>query len=678
MATSIEKVLACPTLPSLPAIAVELLTLTRDPDVSVARIASVVQNDPALSAKVLKTVNSSFYGLPQRCSKIDKALGFLGLNTVKSIVLGFSLVESTAGVASRGGLDMDKHWTRSIYAAAGARAVAGISNEIDPDEAFTATLFSDIGMLASSVALGDEYGVVLAASGDTHSGLCSAEQAALGFTHTQVGAELARKWNLSPLYEAAIAHHHDADQAPDEARTIVRAVAIGMLIAEILNSASPVQAMAELHQKAEEWFGIIPDQLEAVLNKVADNAQQLARVFDKKIGGKPDVRAVLSQASEQMLEMQLRSAQQTAELQRSNESLAKAATTDGLTGLSNRKQFDADLPRMFAECTSAGLPFAALFMDADKFKSVNDRFGHPAGDAVLVELARRASASIGSKGTVYRYGGEEFAVLLPRLKLVEAMAAAEGLRNAVERPTFDLAKVPGAPAALSVTVSVGVSATDAPGRQFTAGSDVVKAADEGVYEAKRTGRNRVCCAGPAQAAAPAPAPSPAPASMPAPTPVATLPAAITPIAPSATPVAAIRPSADGGLRILLVDDDPLSAKLLKAALQRQPGVTVTCVLNVDDATRLLSISLPGSPTGPHLVLTDYQLGLRTGLEVVTAVRHSAALRTLPTVVMSASEDPSVKRAALAAGASGFISKLDLATDMVRGVANILSHAARAA
>src|SRR5205809_807916 len=105
--SELNKVLSCTSLPSLPMVGVQVLTLTRDPDANIDQIAHVLETDPALSAKVLKTVNSSMYGLKTPCTTIRRALNYLGLAAVKSIVLGFSLVECTRGIEGvQGGFDI--------------------------------------------------------------------------------------------------------------------------------------------------------------------------------------------------------------------------------------------------------------------------------------------------------------------------------------------------------------------------------------------------------------------------------------------------------------------------------------------------------------------------------------------------------------------------------------------
>ena len=106
-----------PVLPSLPGVASQVLELTRSPKVSMQDIAQTVVMDPALATKVLRTVNSSYYALAQPCPSLPRAMSMLGMSTVKSIVLGFSLVEMTKGVAGGAqAFDLQAYWRRAMYA----------------------------------------------------------------------------------------------------------------------------------------------------------------------------------------------------------------------------------------------------------------------------------------------------------------------------------------------------------------------------------------------------------------------------------------------------------------------------------------------------------------------------------------------------------------------------------
>src|SRR5580658_6271086 len=135
----VKKIQQCPNLPSLPSIAVQVLELAGKPDVDIAEIARIISKDPALSGKILRTVNSSFYGRSQHVGTISHALVILGLQSVKTLVLGFSLV-TTLSKSKTGGFNHLKYWRRSIFAATAARTLATKMNLVQQEEAFLAAL----------------------------------------------------------------------------------------------------------------------------------------------------------------------------------------------------------------------------------------------------------------------------------------------------------------------------------------------------------------------------------------------------------------------------------------------------------------------------------------------------------------------------------------------------------
>src|SRR2546430_6826407 len=119
----IARILQCPSLPSLPTIALDVLRLAQCDEVDIAEIARTISRDPALASKILRTVNSSFYGRSQSISTISHALVILGLQSVKTLVLGFSLVSNLAKSKAKGFKHIN-YWRRSIYAATAARTLA--------------------------------------------------------------------------------------------------------------------------------------------------------------------------------------------------------------------------------------------------------------------------------------------------------------------------------------------------------------------------------------------------------------------------------------------------------------------------------------------------------------------------------------------------------------------------
>ncbi len=163
----------------------------------------------------------------------------------------------------------------------------------------------------------------------------------------------------------------------------------------------------------------------------------------------------------------------------------RLAATDMLTGLLNRRGFDEAGRALIASARRHGRSAAVVLIDVDRFKQVNDRFGHPAGDRVLRQICSTIAAGIGRRDIFARIGGEEFALIMADADLAAAECAAEVLRTAVAEMAIDLAEP------LRVTASFGVAELRNDDGQL---ADMVKRADEALYRAKATGRDRVVAA----------------------------------------------------------------------------------------------------------------------------------------------------------------------------------------
>ncbi|HZL39208.1 MAG TPA: GGDEF domain-containing protein [Pseudolabrys sp.] len=163
--------------------------------------------------------------------------------------------------------------------------------------------------------------------------------------------------------------------------------------------------------------------------------------------------------------------------------LEKLATTDGMTSLINRRHFDALARAEWARFQRYGRPLSLMLLDIDKFKSINDRFGHDAGDLVLKAVAETCKTTKRQTDVVARFGGEEFVLLLPETDETAAEIAAERLRRAIQDHSHVL---PGE--TLQVTASIGVAGATLGMAAFEV---MLKRADQALYEAKHTGRNRV-------------------------------------------------------------------------------------------------------------------------------------------------------------------------------------------
>lgn len=175
-------------------------------------------------------------------------------------------------------------------------------------------------------------------------------------------------------------------------------------------------------------------------------------------------------------------------IQRSERLISKykeAAFTDSLTGLGNRRRFEEEMKRVDEEVLNGTQDVALLFLDIDHFKSINDTYGHDAGDAILVELGNRLTKTARTDDMVCRNGGEEFSVLLADCTLSQGFVIGKRyLRQIAETPFL----LPDG-SFIDVTVSIGIASTSE--SKIATSSQLIKKADVGLYVAKRSGRNRL-------------------------------------------------------------------------------------------------------------------------------------------------------------------------------------------
>lgn len=493
----LEKVRSCPSLPSLPAVAVQVLNLAQAPESDLAEMARLIQQDPALSSKILKTVNSSFYGRPQHISTITQALVILGLQSVKTLVLGFSLVTglnpSGAGKSKGKGFDHMRYWRRSAYAATASRVLGSKVGVVQHEEAFLATLLADIGMLVLDQVLGAEYGKVCDQA-PGHGELVAAETAALGVTHADVGKIMTESWKLPPLLAVPVAMHHTPEKVADpQLVKLVELVNLAGRCADVFVDEDAAAAIAEVRQRCQRLCKLGESETDALLAEIGSKTREIANLFEINIGSAVQYEQILKRANEALVELTLQSQQQATQLaqkattlQEQNLKLKEQATTDPLTQLGNRHKFDTFLEEQFEQAKAMGTHLSLILIDLDHFKKVNDTHGHPAGDAVLRHVAKLLRTAARAQDVACRYGGEEMALVMPATARATAAATAETIRRVI------CAKAVAIPDAdpLPVTASLGVS-TYEPGGPLASTAHLLKAADLALYNAKHTGRNCV-------------------------------------------------------------------------------------------------------------------------------------------------------------------------------------------
>ncbi|HNY65122.1 MAG TPA: HDOD domain-containing protein [Deltaproteobacteria bacterium] len=194
-------------LPTLPPVVRKLTTMVESPDVTAQEVGRLISSDQVLSAKVLKLINSSFYGFPGRISSISHAVILLGFNVTKGVVLSASVFEIME--KSMMGL-----WEHSLGSAIISGTIARALGLKEPEEISTAALLHDIGKVLVKVSLSDDYDRISRVVEDKGCSFREAEAEVLGVDHADIGLWLAQEWGMPERLTIPIAYHHEPDAAP--------------------------------------------------------------------------------------------------------------------------------------------------------------------------------------------------------------------------------------------------------------------------------------------------------------------------------------------------------------------------------------------------------------------------------------------------------------------------------
>jgi diguanylate cyclase (GGDEF)-like protein len=478
----LNELMESASLPTIPAVAVQIIALVQREDLDIDVLAETIMRDPALAARVLKTANSGFYGRPRSVTRVRDAVMVLGLRSVKTLALGFSLVGNMRK-NERKGFDHTEIWQRSLLAAAAARTIAAKAGYTCADEAFLGGLLHLIGVVAMEQVLGQPFHAVSEAVRGDLTRQRALERERFGFDHAEAGAALAEKWNLPEALVMAIRMFPKPDNADNDYRDIVRCVATAEAAADLTLGEDPAGALTRFRWDCQQLFGIDAEASDALIAKIIEDAGVLGAMLDVPDAG-VSAETVLVRAHQALLQLTLETERENAQLLAERDRLTLEASTDALTGLANRRHLDEYLAEQFRISSRYGTPLSVIILDIDFFKKVNDTYGHQAGDQVLRNVAMALTKTVREADLCARYGGEEFVIVLPATPIEGALELAERIRASIEANTM----VAGGKR-LNVTISAGVNAY----RKTSQSSPdwLIKEADMALYEAKRAGRNRV-------------------------------------------------------------------------------------------------------------------------------------------------------------------------------------------
>lgn len=490
----LEEILSCPSLPSLPAVALRVIEQTSDINIKLPELAATIQNDQGLAAKVLRTVNSSFYGLRTRCSTINKALVMLGLGPVKALALGFSLVSALESKEGDENFDYTAYWRRGLYTAVAAKCVAEAAHKPWADEAFLGGLLQDVGSLAMYRALRRPYVEVLKQTHNDHRKLVKHELATFEIQHPDIGAMLCQRWKFPLELVIPVKYHERPTAAPKDCAEIVRAVGLGNYAHDALTDEDPAPALKRFFERCKEWFGLDSDDVEKVLRRIVDGTKEMSQLFKLNTGPSADADKLLALAGHQLTEV---SRLPAPDGPRSMDNLlVNASEVDPLTGLVGRTGFDSAVRNGVDLAKNNNEPFSLLNVCLDGTKAIIAAHGQVGIDDAITGIgAALCKNFLPLGGVVCRLSGEIFAVAMLGTGQVEAAKAAEEFVKDFERLQREW-EVPQARCAIGLS-----SITAEQAKLIDKADSLVIAMVRAAQESRASGGNRVCIHQPIRAAA---------------------------------------------------------------------------------------------------------------------------------------------------------------------------------
>lgn len=256
------------SIATLPEVTAKIIATVEDPKSSAAQLHRIVSHDPALVTRILKVVNSAFYGLPGQVGSVERAIVLLGLNAVKNIAVAASLGQMFRGVRLCDGYSAKDLWTHCIAVAVVARELARRVKLQLAEEAFLAGMIHDVGILVTLQTWPEQLRIVCDRAQATEQSFISLEQEVIGVDHQQLGKALAEKWQFPLPCQLVAGHHHEPELLPETSRTLVSLVHVADTLCAQAGQGFPLTSRTQTISAVDlANAGIDP----AVLEQVREN-----------------------------------------------------------------------------------------------------------------------------------------------------------------------------------------------------------------------------------------------------------------------------------------------------------------------------------------------------------------------------------------------------------------------
>jgi two-component system, cell cycle response regulator len=484
-------------LPSPPLIAVKILEEVRKDDFTFQDLAYLIESDPALTARILKASNSSYFNPRSKVTSIEKALGLLGSATVTNIALSFVIV-SELQAESSGAFDTTIFWKRALTAAVAAEMISTLVGSPYRD-IFVISLLQDIGILVMHGSKPHDYQKVFQYREQHQTPLCEAEQEIFGFDHQELGAELLMNWQLPEEIFAPIRHHHSGAKVSSHFQQQRDILCVADCLASFHCGTPDHDKINQAKHILYDTFGLLGKEVETLIETVAARSIEILDSFEIPPNAMRPLSLILQEANQELSDLydsydlqaiELKQAKEKAdkrvqELHEANTLHRELAFRDGLTGVYNRRFFQEALDNELMRAQRYKRQFSLVILDVDNYKKINDAHGHTIGDLVLINVSKSVQEMVRATDIFARYGGDEFVIIMPETDLSNAIAIAENLRSRVEMLITTVGN-----ASIKTTISLGLTSYGAIIGKKTS-EQIIDMADKALYIAKHSGKNSI-------------------------------------------------------------------------------------------------------------------------------------------------------------------------------------------
>lgn len=524
-AISVDRLLdRAQRLYSLPGVAMKVLELTRNPQVDTRALKRCIENDPALTSKILRVVNSSLFGLSREVSDLQQALALLGTKPLKLLVLGFSLPSGLFGGMSTEALQ--RYWRRTLTKAVAARELSETVWQLPGDDSFIAGLLQDLGVLVLLQELGEAYARFLEKVLSCGKDLMEWEVQAMGFEHTALSSRLLEHWGLPETLVEAVSW----ESIHGSERPLVQIVHLAELLTRLLVDRR-CQALEEVLEVGGRYRGLTAEQVENLVAALGEKVRQLADVLSLQLPAGMDYQDVLAQSQIQLAEVAAEAAEELFQIrQEANALTAEEGVLEELHLLSKSLRDAAagpprtavsapvlaeptvapqsapplsarplppsspaspsphplilltQLESAVAACRQAHCPLSLLLADLNHVDQLAADRGAGAV-ALLTRLLETLCRRLDHAGmSVVRHGAVGFALVLPDCDRRQVAQYGNQLIDSARR--LGEARTAGAQRAFSI--SVGASTVALPPKNFPT-EDLVRSAERCLYGSRASG-----------------------------------------------------------------------------------------------------------------------------------------------------------------------------------------------